>query len=84
MKAWRPKSWSEQARIMAHNMIESVNNGTICIEQVNRIFNNSYRHPRVILCAAKRFGQALRSNKINESLEAIKMWNEYKEQYNID
>ena len=84
MRAWRPWSWSEQARAMGDRTIGYVNDGSMCIEQVERFFRNSYRHPRIVLRAAKRFGRAVRAGKVHQSYVALESWSQYKEKYNIE
>lgn len=84
MRAWRPRSWSQQARAMGDRMIEYVNGGSMCIEQVQCFFNKSYRHPRIVLRAAKRFGRAVRAGKVHQSYVALESWGQYKEKYNIE
>ena len=83
MRAWRPRSWSEQARAMGDRMIGYVNGGSMCIEQVERFFRNSYRHPRIVLRAAKRFGRAVRLGKAVEMPGACEAWDFYKEKYEV-
>ena len=83
MRAWRPRSWSEQARAMGDRMIGYVNGGSMCIEQVERFFRNSYRHPRIVLRAAKRFGRAVRLGKAVEIPGAREAWDFYKEKYEV-
>ena len=84
MRAWRPRSWSQQARAMSDRMIGYVNSGSMCIEQVECFFNKSYRHPRIVLRAAKRFGRAVRTGKVHQSYVALESWCQYKEKYNIE
>lgn len=81
MRAWRPKSWSAQARKMGDRMIGYVNDGVWCIEQVEHFFHISYRHPRIVMRAAKRFGRAVRAGKVHQSYVALEEWGRRKEQY---
>ena len=84
MRAYRPASWSEQARRMGDRMIGYVNGGSMCLEQVSRFFNMSYRHPRIVYRAAKRFGRALRAGKVKELPVAVESWQDYKAKYAIE
>lgn len=84
MKNYQPKSWSESARELSNQVVENVNSGSWCIEQASRFFSRSYRHPRIVNRAAKRFGRLRRAGKVQENPESITLWHEYKKQYNIE
>lgn len=86
MRVWRPRSrsWSEQARMMGDRMIGYVNGGSMCIEEVECFFKKSYRHPRIIMRAAKRFGRAVRAGKVHQSYVALESWDRYKEEYDTE
>ena len=79
---YRPKSWSQQAREMADRRIQYVNTGTECIDQAIYFFNISYRHPRIRLRAAKRFGRAVRAGKVHEHHYAVIKWEREQRDYN--
>ena len=68
MKTWHPESWSQQARNMSNNMIESVNVGYETIEGAIHFFSHSYRAPLIRHRAAKRFGRKVREGKVHENL----------------
>lgn len=71
---YRPKSWSQQAREMADKRIQYVNLGVESINQAIYFFNISYRHSRIRIRAAKRFGRAVRAGKVHEHLYAVTEW----------
>ena len=69
---------------MGDRMIGYVNGGSMCIEQVERFFHNSYRHPRIVMRAAKRFGRAVRQGKVHQSYVALEAWGQYKEKFGVE
>lgn len=72
MIKYRAKSWQIQGREMADRQIEYVNAGQQTIQGAIKFFNDSYRNPKIIMTAAKRFGKAVRSGKVKENIEAYK------------
>ena len=84
MKQYRPESWSAQARELSNRIAENVNCGAWCLEEAHRFWGLSYRHPRIVHRAAKRFGRLLREGKIHESPQSVVEWQKYKEEYNIE
>lgn len=67
MKTWHPESWSQQARNLSNNVIESVNTGYKTIKEATDFFSHSYRAPLIRYRAAKRFGHKVREGKIHEN-----------------
>lgn len=55
MKTWHPDSWSKQARRLADNFLKWDDK-----EEAKKALFNSYRHPRIVLRACKRFGKKVR------------------------
>lgn len=72
MTKYRAKSWQVQGREIADRQIEYVNAGQQTIQGAIKFFNDSYRNPKIIMTAAKRFGKAVRSGKVKENIEAYK------------
>ena len=64
MKAWHPKSWSQQAREMCDNQIKAIERGEQTIEGAVRFFSQSYRADIVRNRASKRFGRKVRAGKV--------------------
>lgn len=60
-----------------------VNCGAWCFEQAHRFFVLSYRHPRIVGRAAKKFGRMVRAGKVHESPQSVVNWAEYKKKYDI-
>ena len=71
---YRPKSWSQQAREMADKRIQYVNSGIESINHAIYFFNTSYRHSRIRIRAAKRFGRAVRAGKVHEYSFTVTKW----------
>lgn len=69
MYTYHPKSWSQQAREMSYQAIESIEAGWNTIETTRKYFSNSYRHPLIRNRAAKHFGRMVRAGKVHEDLE---------------
>lgn len=74
MRTYHAKSWSQQARELSDNLIYQVNKGWRAIDSVAYFWRCSYRHPRIIIRAAKRFGRMVRADKVHESPEARAAW----------
>ena len=68
MRTWHPQSWSQQARNLSNNVIESVNTGYKTIKEATNFFSHSYRAPLICYRAAKRFGRKVREGKVHENL----------------
>lgn len=68
MKTWHPESWSQQARNLSNDVIESVNKGYRTIKEATNFFSHSYRAPIIRYRAAKHFGRKIREGKVHENL----------------
>ena len=84
MRAWHPKSWSQQAREMSDRIIHNVNSGGWCFAQAERFLRKSYRPQLILLRAAKRYGRAVRAGKVHELYAAVEAWEQRKEKYYIE
>ena len=83
MRAYHPKSWSQQAREMGDNVIANVNSGMWCFEQASRFFFLSLKHPLVKQRAAARFHRAVKNGKVHELPSAVANWEEYKKVHEV-
>lgn len=68
MRNYHPESWSQQARDMSNNEIQSINAGWSTIKGGLHFFSNSYRHPLIRQRAAKHFGRKRREGKVRENM----------------
>lgn len=68
MKAYHPKSWSQQAREMCDRQINQINSGWQTVEGAIKFFHTSYRADIIRCRAAKRFGRLVESGKVHEDL----------------
>lgn len=70
MRAYHPKSWSQQAREMCDRQIEQINSGWQTINGAVKFFSQSYRAEIIKNRTAKRFGRMVKAGKFHEDLEA--------------
>lgn len=70
MKAYRSKSWSQQAREMCDRQIAQIETGWQTIEGATKFFHMSYRAAIIRHRAAKRFGRLVKAGKVHENLVA--------------
>lgn len=70
MKAYRSKSWSQQAREMCDRQVAQIETGWQTIEDATKFFHSSYRAEIIRHRAAKRFGRLIKAGKVHENLVA--------------
>ena len=82
--AYRPDSYSMQARALCDRAIDNVNHGMWCLEQAFRFFNLSYRCARIRFRALRRFNRYVKCGKVHETDEAAQNWLTYKKESDIE